>query len=128
VALDSSALAAIVALMDARPSWSADQNVAAVPRPANYAISKCEAESLKVKFADLDLSKHEGAKTLYRRIQWAARWACGTEPFLDPGLQYMQYMWQQCYNHAVADAVAKVNNPLLTAEYNIAIRGAGPPW
>jgi UrcA family protein len=69
------------------------------------------AKSIKVSFADLDLSTQAGAATLYHRIRGAARTVCG-----DEGSSYTdKAIWRACFNRAVGDAVAKVNNPQLTA-------------
>jgi UrcA family protein len=65
-----------------------------------------------VSFRDLDLSNPEEVKTLYRRIQRAARQVCGYESY-EP---IEQLMWRECYKAAIANAVAKVRSPLLTAE------------
>jgi UrcA family protein len=66
-----------------------------------------------VSFADLDLSKPAGAQTLYKRIQAAARHVCG------PVDQYTYVTppkaFRRCYDKAVADAVAQVDRPSLTA-------------
>jgi UrcA family protein len=66
-----------------------------------------------VSFADLDLSKPAGAQTLYKRIKAAARQVCG------PADQYTFVVssktFRACYDKAVADAVAQVDRPSLTA-------------
>jgi UrcA family protein len=67
--------------------------------------------SIKVGYADLDLNTQAGAATLYDRIRGAARQVCGYEgqTFTD------QALWRSCFNGAISDAVATVNNPRLTA-------------
>jgi UrcA family protein len=68
--------------------------------------------SMTVSFRDLDLSSIAGATTLYHRIQSAAKQVCG----FGPGTDLIQRaVWQACYRDTTADAVRKVNNPLLTA-------------
>jgi UrcA family protein len=69
--------------------------------------------SVTVSYADLDLSKAAGAQTLYKRIKAAARRACGS---ID-GYTHMksQRGWRECYETTMADAVGKVNLPVLTA-------------
>jgi len=64
-----------------------------------------------VQFSDLDLSRIEGTTTLYGRLRYAARTVC--DPILTqrPGL-FQDY--RECVNKAIADAVAKINRPLLT--------------
>jgi UrcA family protein len=69
--------------------------------------------SVTVSFRDLDLSSVEGARTLYGRIQSAAKQVCGYA-----GADLIeQSIWKSCYRHAISDAVGKVNSPLLTAVY-----------
>ena len=70
--------------------------------------------SIKVGYSDLDLNTQAGAASLYSRIRGAARQVCGYEgsTFTDKAI------WKGCFNGAVGDAVAKVNNPLLTAVHS----------
>ena len=67
--------------------------------------------STEVSFRDLDLNTQSGAAKLYRRIQGAALRVCGYEPTLAQA----QSIWHHCVLPTVDAAVAKVNNPLLTA-------------
>jgi UrcA family protein len=69
--------------------------------------------SVKVSYADLNLSTLAGATTLYRRIERAARTVCGPESSLREIQRYRD--WKNCYESAVSNAVARVNSPLLTA-------------
>jgi UrcA family protein len=80
----------------------------AAPAPA---ADPSGARSETVSYRDLNLSTIEGATTLYLRIKHAANRVCD-----DPrtGIAYFQ-AWRSCYQAAIADAVAKVNNPLLTS-------------
>jgi UrcA family protein len=74
-------------------------------------LPAAEQHSVTVGYRDLDLSTLSGARTLYSRIAAAARDVCGYEGrnFTD------QAFWNGCYKGAIADAVAKVNSPMLTA-------------
>ena len=85
---------------------------------ATPALADEAARSMKVSYADLDLSTEAGAATLLSRIRSAARQVCGYDgsTFTDKAI------WNSCFKHAVGDAVGKVNNPQLTALY----RGKGP--
>jgi len=68
-------------------------------------------QGITVKYADLDLNTVSGARALYGRISSAARTVCGYR-----GTHLTdQAFWQSCYKGAVADAVSKVNSPMLTA-------------
>ncbi len=66
-----------------------------------------------VGFADLDISKPAGAKTLYGRIVSAARRVCkNSNSYLD--LQ-MRTQEQVCTDHAIDAAVKAVGSPQLSA-------------
>ena len=70
-----------------------------------------ETAGIRVRYGDLDLATNAGVHTLYERISGAARTVCGFE-----GTALIeQSLWNTCYRGAIADAVAKVNSPLLTA-------------
>jgi UrcA family protein len=68
-----------------------------------------------VKFADLKISSPEGAAVLYVRIQRAARQVCS--PLGGHDLSSMRRM-DACEHKAIADAVAKVDEPALFAVYS----------
>lgn len=68
------------------------------------------ARSVSVNYRDLNLSTIEGAITLYERLKGAARTVCDG---MTGGAVYQE--WRSCYEAAMADAVATVNSPLLTA-------------
>jgi UrcA family protein len=70
--------------------------------------------SVTVNYRDLNLSTIEGAITLYTRLKGAARAVCD-----GPATGVIAYQeWRSCYDAAIADAVAKVNNPLLTSVHH----------
>jgi UrcA family protein len=77
-----------------------------------------------VSYEDLDLSLREGAQILYSRLQGAAMQVCGT-----PDLRNLRQtqLQRQCYEKALAEAVATVDKSSLTALYRSdkAIRLAG---
>jgi UrcA family protein len=70
-----------------------------------------QSRSETVKFADLKVDTSAGVAELYRRINSAARRVCLYDP---TGVQSSR-IWQACVRPTVDAAVAKVNNPLLTA-------------
>jgi UrcA family protein len=80
----------------------------ATQAPAGPAV---DGRSVTVNYRDLNLSTIAGATTLYQRLQGAARSVCDGP---SGGLHAYQE-WRSCYEAAIADAVAKVNSPLLTA-------------
>ena len=66
--------------------------------------------SIRVSFADLNLSNPAGANALYGRIKSAAKRACGYEGSSLTDIR----LWKRCVHEAVDDAVGRVNSPLLT--------------
>lgn len=68
-----------------------------------------------VKYADLNLSTPEGAVALYARIQRAASRVCSP---LDGRDLTSKMQMDSCFHKAIADAVAKVNQPALFDAYN----------
>jgi UrcA family protein len=70
------------------------------------------SSQVQVEYSDLDLSKPEAAEILYRRITTAARRACE-----EPTVGRLNHMtrYRECYQSAVAKAVANVNANTLTA-------------
>jgi UrcA family protein len=63
-----------------------------------------------VHFADLDISKPSGVRTLYRRIEAAAHEVCRLPLESD---RHTLGLEQACIQHAVDDAVKKVNSVAL---------------
>ena len=74
-----------------------------------------DAPSVKVRYADLNLTSEDGAQALLQRIHHAARivcdqqWSDSTEAVL---------LGRSCVAHATSRAVAKLNSPLVTALYS----------
>ena len=71
--------------------------------------------SATVRYPDLDLSTAAGAKALLRRIRYAAFAVCGDLPgdTLDGGSARIA-----CVNAATAQAVSRVDRPMLDAAFN----------
>jgi UrcA family protein len=78
-----------------------------------------------VRYSDLDVSKIEGAKTLYARLRYAARVVC--EP-LESANPWVDAQHRACMDKAIADAVASANRPLLSQYHQLRTKGskAGP--
>jgi UrcA family protein len=83
---------------------------ACVASPVFASTAPADSASEKVTYRDLNIGTPSGAATLYQRIRAAARDVCGEE---GRGLDE-QRAWRSCYHTAVSEAVAQVNNPLLT--------------
>jgi UrcA family protein len=67
-----------------------------------------------VHFADLDLTRSEGAAVLYQRLEAAAKSVCAS---LDARDVASQMRLRECVRTAIGSAVAKVDRPTLTAYY-----------
>lgn len=74
-----------------------------------------ETRTYVVRFADLDLSHEAGVKALYRRIRSAADSVCA--PLGDARLLARQAQWRTCRDRAIADAVARIDQPMLSQHY-----------
>jgi UrcA family protein len=81
--------------------------------PAAFAGLEDDPPSIKVSYAELDLSKPAGAQTLYRRIKKAAQAVCA-ESFQGSG-PVRPFGQKQCEERAIERAVNEVNRPLLSS-------------
>lgn len=68
--------------------------------------------NITVRYSRAELGSPEGAQHLYRRLKNAARQACGD---VDGRELKLHVFAVKCYERAIDDAVAKVNEPGLTA-------------
>ena len=78
------------------------------------ATSGLKGASVKVSYGDLDLEKSEGARILYRRLQQASKQVCDAQGPGDNRSAQDAYEARRCYKDALSDAVAKIDNDLLT--------------
>ena len=83
---------------------------------AAFADAKGELQgvSVKVSYADLDLEKHEGASTLYRRLQQASKEVCDVRGMNGSRSIRRLAESKRCYRDALSEAVASIDNDLLT--------------
>jgi len=72
-----------------------------------------EFNSKIVNYADLDLSKQEDAQKLVKRIRGAAEFVCSPKPSASDAKASDDYT--KCVDTAFGNAVAHVDNPLVTA-------------
>jgi UrcA family protein len=70
-----------------------------------------------VRYSDLDVSKLQGAKTLYLRIRHAAETLC------ESAATWGKKEGDACVQNAVNDAVARVDAPLLTTYTQLRSKG-----
>ncbi len=73
--------------------------------------------SYSVRYSDLDVSKMQGAKTLYLRIRYAAETLC------ESAATWSKKEGDACVNKAVNDAVARANVPLLSQYSQLRSKG-----
>ena len=78
---------------------------------ASAASSDDAPRSVVVRYSDLDLAKPQDARTLYARIQTAARVACGDVETADLA-RFARF--HNCINDAVTKAVSTVNMQQVT--------------
>jgi UrcA family protein len=89
--------------------------------PAAAAVSAEDAPpSVTVRYHDLNLNSPEGVARLYGRIRVAAGEVCHSLESRELG---REALWNDCYNHAVANAVKAVHNRTLSAYHWQRIRG-----
>lgn len=86
---------------------------------AQQASAEAEFEdfrSITISYSDLDLTRQAGIETLYKRINWAARAACGPASLhkYDAFLSSRK-AWRECVDRAIANAVEDIDEPKLTA-------------
>jgi UrcA family protein len=93
--------------------------LAALTQPASAGGGFVQS-SVTVSYADLNLSSPEGAKALYKRIKQAATTACGPKPagIVLQRFASAQWEYKSCIRGAVDNAVASLNNPLVSAYHN----------
>jgi UrcA family protein len=76
-----------------------------------------EVPAQAVRFQDLNLNTDAGVQVLYKRIQRAANQVCGD---VDGRDLVVARAHKACVDRAVADAVATVNNQMLTKTVAVA--------
>lgn len=74
-----------------------------------------------VRFSDLDVSKIDGAKTLYTRLSHAAKVVCEPLETID---SWGSLRFSACMQKAIAAAVASVDRPLLSQYHQLRSKGA----
>lgn len=79
---------------------------------ASSASAAGPVRQITVSYADLDLSRTEGAETLYRRLRAAARQVCGPDEARELA---RRAAWKECVDRAVAEAVRTVDRDALKA-------------
>lgn len=93
------------------PVLAAFAAIAAAPLTATHAEDTGVTRSETVRYGDLDLSNQQGAVTLFRRLHNAATDVCSNQAE-DRYSTAPDY--KRCLENAVGDAVASVDQPVLT--------------
>jgi len=84
--------------------------------------SAADVPQMKVSYADLDLSRPEDVRVLYRRLRYAASEVCQPAPLVELSAHAA---WEQCYRAALERAVVQVNAPQLLALHRAQLGAAG---
>jgi UrcA family protein len=82
-----------------------------------------DGASIKVQYADLNLSSDAGAKVMLQRIRHAAKSVCGPEP--TSSIDRVATAHARCVKTAVSRTVSQLDSPMVTALYSGAL-GAAP--
>jgi UrcA family protein len=90
---------------------------AAEPTVPSLAI---EPQQLLVRFADLDLTRPDGAKSLFQRIKHAAETVCSPR---DRSTLASHQLYKACVADAISTAVTQVDRPRLNAYYQSKVQG-----
>lgn len=85
----------------------------AVHAADNISVSHTQL-SRTVSYADLDLNRSEGISVLYKRLNSAAKNVCAP---LEGRLLSQKQNYKECVGEALSNAIADVNQPLLTQHY-----------
>ena len=92
---------------------------AALASTAQASAERERVASVAVPVADLDLARERDAELLLERLQTAAWRACGGDPRRHPSYQvmpsYVREVFAECRDDAVAQAVAELASPALSA-------------
>ena len=73
-----------------------------------------KGRTVKVSYADLNLEKEQGARTLYRRLQHASKKACGVESSKNSGSVRAVSDAYRCYRQTLTAQVNKIDIEILT--------------
>lgn len=92
--------------------------VLGAPAYATADAGDLKGKAVKVSYADLNLEKYEDAKALYRRLQQASKQACDVRSLYEEGSLSRVAEGRQCYRDTLSEAVAEIDNDLLTEIHN----------
>jgi UrcA family protein len=78
-------------------------------------VYAADAPSIKVSYADLNLSRPADVQVLYERLKKAAIGVCDRAPEPREMSQYAH--WRHCYDPALHNAVMQIDAPELLSRY-----------
>jgi UrcA family protein len=107
-------VALLIALAVLPALFTGESAIAAASRAAE------DPPSVTVRYQDLNLNSPEGIAVLYHRLRSAAAEICGP---LDSRELARKVLWNDCFDHAVANAVRTVHNKTLSAYHWQRTRG-----
>lgn len=90
---------------------------------ASIAAPPTDIRQKVLDYSDLDLNSMSGVRRVYARIRKAAEAVCGDQQVT--GSRITQPDWRACYDRAVADAVAQLDEPALSAYHQRRVGAAG---
>lgn len=99
--------------------------ILAVGSMTGVAQAQTASPATTVSYADLDLSTPDGARALLKRINTAAKEACGPAPVMSPLTPIAATLHERCIAQASDKAVAEVNAPLVVALHTGVTQPAG---
>jgi UrcA family protein len=79
--------------------------------------------SITISYSDAAVLSQSGAAKIYRKLKNAARKVCGIGPGRQGVAEYAAKM--ECYEGALAEAVRRIDRPLLTAVHEASSRTLG---
>lgn len=97
--------------------------IAATGSAMSFAAPPTETRQTVLNYSDLNLNSMSGVRRVYARIRKAAEAVCGDRQVA--GSRITQQDWRDCYDRAVADAVAQVDKPALNAYHQRRAGAAG---
>ena len=80
--------------------------------------------SISVSYQDTAFATEEGTANVYRKLKMAARKVCGIAPGNSLNLD-QRTKAQECVEAALADAVQRINRPMLTSVHESSARDLG---
>lgn len=97
--------------------------LAAAASTSSIAAPPTDTRQTVLNYSDLNLNSTSGVRRVYARIRKAAETVCGERHAV--GSRVTQQDWRDCYDRAVAEAVARLDKPALNAYHQRRAGAAG---